>query len=491
MIGCSSYGQGFGVTETLPEWSAGPEHYKTAKCLPGEQQLAAKLQHFVDSLQLLDVSVVFPKLVPNENLLKQEALQFCQGNRLCQLRAHFGETIANRILYLAFKFSVNASPLAAQNKDVQEWSNPEELDDVIWAFEALPEKLFWFESMKPVYRANTTVPGLHANALIALYPEWVSQDRIQRRMTLVHEFGHVAAELANTLDRSDEWLVLGSWVPTVLNPGLSEYRIQNDQSYFSSRYSKANPAEDFAEVFLQYRFNPIELKIRDSKKYEFMRNYAFDGAEYLSDYDCEKPSRHSKRLEAEILLLWQNRKKTNTHLDLALKAKVIRECSEVIFTLLERRMEGFAHSSTEFMQCARRVWVEENFKDRLAHGPLLRSKLWPALPQIQIKMRELEGILYADLAHGLQQTVLNDVASPEYAYQLFDVLSKKTEQKIFYKIINSSVTRNSVYLHATFFQKLREKYLSSDASKIGHQLAIEKWLEQNLSVDFQGLVESK
>jgi len=213
---------------------------------------------------------------------------------LCAAKSIFGEKQAPKLLYLMDKYELNLSHVTDDNitafKDKQ-------IDTILEAVDDLPshlmpfEKNQYFKHYKNGYGpSDTTI----ANATITFYDPWDNQDSSEMRMyTVIHEIGHNIGSRLNQ-DEDPEWLNLTGWFE--LDGKWTSAK--DDQQV--SKYGATNPAEDFAEAFSGYRYDPERLKAISPKKYEYMKNKVFLGIEYTSEEKCANENSLLAKLKKTI-----------------------------------------------------------------------------------------------------------------------------------------------------------------------------------------------
>jgi hypothetical protein len=92
--------------------------------------------------------------------------------------------------------------------------------------------------------------------------------------TIAHEIGHNAAE-------NLEPELVNQW--NTLYECSSERLISSggEQDEFVTEYATITSAEDFAETYSFYVNDPEFVKAVCPQKYDFMKNYVFDGLEFV------------------------------------------------------------------------------------------------------------------------------------------------------------------------------------------------------------------
>lgn len=232
-----------------------------------------------------------PFLSIDKDPSKQQQFSLPDGcNRvLCAVKNLFGETAGVKILYALDKYELNMSHLTDDN--LAAWKT-EEIDILLEAIDDLPPHLVPFKTnkrLKHYKRGYGPSSSTVANAVITVFSVWDDLDHDeQRRSTIIHEIGH---NIGNRLkqDESQPWLDLSGW-----EERENKWTAIKEDAMIS-KYGATNPAEDFAETFVAYRYNPQELQRVSPQKYAYMKKNVFLGLEYTSEEACApENSRYAK-----------------------------------------------------------------------------------------------------------------------------------------------------------------------------------------------------
>lgn len=125
------------------------------------------------------------------------------------------------------------------------------------------------------------------NADIAMFDAWKDYpDMFEQAFTVFHELIHLLDTTAIkdvVISKSKEWLNLSDWI---FDETSQQWYANN--KVMCSTYGRTNPAEDFAECGVLYRYAPDVLKKISKKKYDYFKNKVFKGVEYTSDKACAK-----------------------------------------------------------------------------------------------------------------------------------------------------------------------------------------------------------
>ena len=220
---------------------------------------------------------------------------------LCAVKEIFGRDVGSRILYIMQEYGLNGSHLSFRN--TSNW-NKEELDVLLQGLEDLPKGMLplddnrSFVRMKRGYtytKYNIGDGCVGANSEIRFFDCWWEDFHGSNRMSvLAHEVAHyVGEELA--IDDTPEWLSLSGWETELYYDSNRKLRSRwsaNKDACFLSTYGQTKPAEDFAEMFVAYRYSSETLKKECPKKYNFMKDLVFNGIEFTKDKNfCEKRPR--------------------------------------------------------------------------------------------------------------------------------------------------------------------------------------------------------
>lgn len=196
----------------------------------------------------------------------------------CALGKIYGEKRAKEMLYMKQKFGLNTSPITRSN--MQEFSDAE-LKNIQKAVMDLPPHLLPLEENKQCTRLHKDYSlglGTLANATITFANNWNEFPAAIQQSTVLHELSHNIGS-AKKLDDSKEWLELSGWVKKDDN-----WEFGKDN--FVSDYAASNPAEDFAETIVSFRFSPEKLQKVSPEKYKFIKEKVFGGVEYLKPEMC-------------------------------------------------------------------------------------------------------------------------------------------------------------------------------------------------------------
>lgn len=218
----------------------------------------------------------------------------------CVAEKIFGTTVGLQMLYLKAQFELNTSPYSFDDSEI---FTQDELWDFIKALELLPKNALPFtRNQKLTHYTRTMREGrVYANATMGYYTTWSDLEPLLRQYIAFHEFAHnYAYSFADNLSQVDAWLEVSGWEKSAQN--RREFsRVNNDSSDVISKYAKTNPSEDFAETVAAYRLNSHELKSISPKRYNFVRDFVFDGIEFTHPEGCQRKPFFQKQIEQGII----------------------------------------------------------------------------------------------------------------------------------------------------------------------------------------------
>lgn len=221
----------------------------------------------------------------------------------CLTKSLFGD-LADEHLYLLDKYGLNLN--SDRVNYTAKW-NKEEVSSLMNSLNYIPKQLLPFDTNQTFVRGKRDNPNgsTYANARVYFYDLHFTQTKQMQTYTIFHEIGHnMASEMS--LDDSEEWKSLSDWRATIKKdkdnkdmldpytkkPIVESWHAGHDHKS-TSKYGQTNPAEDFAESFSAYRFNPRKLKEVAPEKYKYMKENIFHGIEYLDESLCKKENSYS------------------------------------------------------------------------------------------------------------------------------------------------------------------------------------------------------
>ena len=220
------------------------------------------------------------------NLQRYDKKPPCQ-DVMCGAERVFGKDKAPYILWAYLKYGINLSQYADINGDVDGF-NIKNLQSIIAAVESVPPHLrkdavedttFYRFQRGMTLAMYGDGNGVVANAAGSVFDSIDDYNSNEQVFIFTHELGHRTNRYNDQdLDESEDWLMATGW-----RKKADGDFVNNSRSGWVSLYAKENPAEDFAESYTMYRFNPKKLKTVSPARYEFMRNKVFEGIEYDVD----------------------------------------------------------------------------------------------------------------------------------------------------------------------------------------------------------------
>lgn len=263
----------------LEWWSVSPTQFENAFCKTKEvpdydawfaSQTRKPKNRKVKGFDLKNQPEVlleaFRDLVPNLPEVKNSACQTV----LCAVDEIWGPHIGRKLLYIRARHGYNSSEHAFRDSRQLSFS---ELDKIIISLADLPPEMENIgrrgnQRMTLALEGVThpSTPEASADATIIFYDKWRSGSDFERSYALYHEYGHNVSEIMGNLDDSKEWAEL-------LSCQVSEYG------------NKTNK-EDFTESFVMYRYNGPGLLEKCPAKYQFLKEKAYKGREYLDSSQC-------------------------------------------------------------------------------------------------------------------------------------------------------------------------------------------------------------
>ncbi len=306
--------------EYLEQWGASGKQVLSAKCRnpgnPSDEQMRKYLERknvaknestsfFGMSFENEDPRLLdlMKRLTEYDSFLslkkepeKQKQFQISNDCKkvICAAESIFGKERAIKLLYALDKYEINLSHLT--DSDLADWKS-RELDLILEAADDLPSHLIPFnrnQYFKHYKRGWGPSQNTVANAVIMVFFVWEDLDNDGERISsLIHEIGHNIGSRLNQ-DESSTWLNLSGWVEKE-----GKWKANNKEQIISN-YAYENPAEDFAETFVAFRYNPLFLKKRSPKKYEYMKNNIFLGLEYTDEEKCNESNSSLHFIKSQI-----------------------------------------------------------------------------------------------------------------------------------------------------------------------------------------------
>lgn len=245
-------------------------------------------------------------LAPLEGKVARSAADpVCRQIR-CAALSLFGAD-AGRLLHMLLRFGYNGSPYAASGATA--WTRSE-LDVVLAAMGDLPPNTLPFspsprlmvheDHLSPLnriplkQRPNILPLAMSSDeAGVRVADAWDGLSQPERRAVLFHELAHEFA--ANRGGRFD-WR--GLWLEAATRDAAWGRKIGHPTGSVSI-YGETGIDEDFAESATAYRYAPRLLALRAPHRYDFLREWMFDGLEYFSSQQCMPGLARSELIKRE------------------------------------------------------------------------------------------------------------------------------------------------------------------------------------------------
>lgn len=221
-------------------------------------------------------------------------------NLVCVVQRIFGSTRGIYLTYGLLKFGLHLTPYAHLNAN-PEGFDKKTLEAILIAAKATPSHLyetslqgttfFRVSADQPIfYRGEREVLALKTGEV---YEGFFSTDPARRLFIFSHEIGHRSARFGNS-----DWSVSHRWKQISNNQGgLPSPRFKTEtqlslgtltsavaqRNEDVSLYGSVDSKEDFAETFAMYRYAPHRLQQISPDRYQFMKDFIYNGIEYTTD----------------------------------------------------------------------------------------------------------------------------------------------------------------------------------------------------------------
>jgi len=245
---------------------------------------------------------LFGKLTTNKkNITENHTFKSNCKEVLCAVKEIFGQDVGPKILYILQEFGLNGSFLSFN--EAENWSN-EELDVLLQGLEDLPKGMLSFDDNKSFVRhvrGQNYAKSPPGKGCVQAIDDlrffdcwWKNLNKADRMTTPTHEIGHyVGLELG--LDEHSAWLELSGWEIEQYydeNKKLKTKWNMNKDACFLSTYGQKDPREDFAEMFVAYRYLPEIFQKTCPEKYRYFKDFIYNKIEFTKDKKfCEKQPR--------------------------------------------------------------------------------------------------------------------------------------------------------------------------------------------------------
>lgn len=379
------------IENQLPWWSATPAQIEAAFCktkkAPTVTQMKSwlekqsesdetRLSQVVNGVQFRNEKIYYIHLFNDLNSYIWGAIRPIEYKTDCQefycamADIFGGEKRAIQMAYLLARYGYNTNHFVKpKSRVVSEWVDiikpwsTEHLDTILQAFGDLPRTVpvtDYNRDFKFIDGLQENNDRIMANAVVYIFRPWKDLSHYEKQSTVVHEIGHnFDVNLSKRIGRF--------WSEV---PGEK-----------ISRYAKTNAAEDFAESVVGYRYNPQMLRTQAPEKYEIIKNYVFDGVEYLSRDTCRLPSSSQKYAQEAEDLFVKNKEAIEQQLNSRQVAEfvgkeLVKVCGDAFLS------QQKANGDYKYRRCVTRH-MRDIFGDYLLeHANLLLS----VEPQVNVAM---------------------------------------------------------------------------------------------------------
>lgn len=233
---------------------------------------------------------------------------------ICAVNEIYGEPQGTQLLFMLGKFGFNGSRVRELQPENYSPLRKEELDDILMSLDSLPPRIYPIDYNRPLLKFargymrpedDDGDPDTHvlANSKIELFDSWSRSNRQQRMMVIIHETAHV---LAKDNDEKTPWTAVSGWTRKPQPDGQEEW-INSNPKKVPSIYAGTNPAEDFAESLVGYRFNPKQLNKKFTSRYDHIGKNYFNDVEFTSAEQCrgewdKDKADQAKRIQEQLAL---------------------------------------------------------------------------------------------------------------------------------------------------------------------------------------------
>jgi hypothetical protein len=297
-------------------------------------------------------------------------------------------------------------------------------------------------------------------------------------------------------DESVEWLNLSKWKgkTTVNSTVASTDWTMGDPKAAVSLYGGKNPAEDFAETVVAYRFNGSRLKLENPTKYDYMKANVFDSIEYDNIKNCTQGThRQQQAQKMQALAKELIPKVLPTPASLAedndLLVRVQNACRKDILLSL-------GDSSANEVEICLRQKLGSSYIQKLAQeksllgfdSAHLMSSLQNLIKFSDEHYKSMTNKLKKNMSKELEQTLIagNSGFAPETASRKKDVSKnncKKISQNI-YQAFEEQPVNDLIYKEDIFFFYNQKDSLTPWATKVcttvKNQKSLTKAIEENI-----------
>lgn len=164
---------------------------------------------------------------------------------------------------------------------------PEELLSILTMYEEMPQGMHKIDGFNYlVRRKNGQLHPLYPDAAAVTWPQKGYIEYVDISFTgaqfdiyrlIVHEKAHML--WANTIndELKNEWIKIGGWY----EESTDVWKTTKQTEFVTAYAHNHNPNEDLAESIAYYICDPEKLMSRSPSKYNFLRDYIFNGSAYI------------------------------------------------------------------------------------------------------------------------------------------------------------------------------------------------------------------
>ena len=203
---------------------------------------------------------------------------------VCVAKRLFGKRIGVKVLYLKWKYGLNASHMT---NDKASHIEEEEVDSFLRVASDFPPGLWDKKGNQRMVKYERGVRMISryggislANSKMEFFDGWTRESKYDKDAITAHEMAHFIGKSSGA-DTTREWLRLSGWQKQ------GEAWSAKDKDELISQNSKKSPQEDFAEAVMAYRYAPDNLLKIGRDKYEYLKEHVFRGQEYRALEQCQ------------------------------------------------------------------------------------------------------------------------------------------------------------------------------------------------------------
>lgn len=376
----------------------------------------------------------------------------------CALKNIFGSEQGLQLMYMHRRYGMNGSHIA--RPDSAPWSK-KDLDTVLLSLSDYPDGLFPAIDNKMLLRGKPGMGGfgVYANATMMVFEYWDILGPNSKRSIITHELGHFIAGRTYQ-DGDSSWLKKSAWEKkTKVENGKSiDFFESKKPEVFVSEYAKSNPAEDFAESVVAYRYNPQFLKKTSPDKYEIIKTTVFDGVEYVSETACKNPVRESQKAKKAIDQKVANWRPKEVEL-----IRMTKRCNNLAIKTISKN--GFVNNNEEsFRRC-----YEESIQKQANEMLISQFKSHPMKSYLGPILRNVKVNLTANQINAISKKVViqhKKELTKYFEASLNDRYACGPDFQInFYQSFEDMNPSSENYVLRDDYQKIAKKYCPKNNTK--------------------------